>query len=67
MTAPAIPPARQKIIDFDVLESPPGLKVLEPYIAREWAGYLKQGELIPNNGYTVPMGGTRRDAVRPDG
>jgi uncharacterized protein len=59
--------ARRKIIDCDVHESPPGLKVLEPYIAKEWAGYLKQGELIPNNGYTVPMGGTRRDAVRPDG
>jgi predicted TIM-barrel fold metal-dependent hydrolase len=56
-----------KVIDCDVHETPASLKLLQPYLAKQWHGYLDSRELIPNNGYTVPMGGTRRDALKADG
>jgi predicted TIM-barrel fold metal-dependent hydrolase len=58
---------RVRVIDCDVHESPASPKLLKPYLAKEWHGFIESNELIPNNGYTVPIGGTRRDAVRPDG
>jgi predicted TIM-barrel fold metal-dependent hydrolase len=56
-----------KIIDFDVHELPVSPKVLKPYIAPEWAVYVDDPNVIPNTGFTVPIGGTRKDALRADG
>jgi predicted TIM-barrel fold metal-dependent hydrolase len=62
------PTAGVKVIDCDVHESLQSQKLLKPYLAPEWHPYLQSGSLIPNNSYTVPFGGgTRRDAIRPDG
>ncbi len=63
----ARPAGVARVIDCDVHESPASLKLLKPYLAKQWHSYIDSKELIPNNGYTVPMGGTRKDAVRPDG
>ncbi len=62
-----VDPAVVRVIDCDVHESPASPKLLKPYLAKQWHSYLESSELIPNNGYTVPMGGTRRDALRKDG
>src|ERR1700686_2960478 len=56
-----------RVIDCDVHESPASLQLLKPYLAKQWHGYLESRELIPNNGYAVPIGGTRKDALRADG